>query len=359
MRPISLFRKWVPMVNRVFVPPPNRAIGEDGTPVPEARLYVYLTGTNTQVPVYSGSDLGSQLSQPIVADSDGVFEPMWTGSTSLLRLLMTDEDDVPLPGYPMDDVVLFPGDNVLAAQIGFSPTETLPYNNVQEAIEAAAALADEEAATPGLALTALVSGGSSNAYTITPDPAAAAYTAGMAYLVRPDRTNTGAATLNVSALGAKDLVRTSSTGSPQALTAGEIARGREFLAVYDGTRFTIVLGDMTRKGSTGSGEFTRLPDGTLWCWSGPLTFSYEGALNLVCTWTLPTTYSAYPNLSYALSNAAASFIGLAVGDIGPLTGTWDGLGTTVILRLYKATGAPNFNAGDSVTNVRVTAIGRG
>src|SRR5574343_558915 len=52
---------------------------------------------------------------------------------------------------------------------------------------------------------ALASGGSGNAYTLSPNRTISAYAAGVGFVFMANHANTGAATLNVSSLGAKDI----------------------------------------------------------------------------------------------------------------------------------------------------------
>lgn len=75
----------------------------------------------------------------------------------------------------------------------------------------------------------LSSGGSSNAYTLSPNRTIAAYVAGINFTFVANHANTGAATLNVSSLGVKDI--RDRNGS--ALTGSEIASGGVVEVVYD------------------------------------------------------------------------------------------------------------------------------
>jgi hypothetical protein len=77
-------------------------------------------------------------------------------------------------------------------------------------------------------------GGTANAHTLTLTPAPAAYAAGQAFSFVANATNTGATTLNVNGLGAKNIVR--GNGST-ALAGGEIQSGALVSVVYDGTSF--------------------------------------------------------------------------------------------------------------------------
>jgi hypothetical protein len=66
------------------------------------------------------------------------------------------------------------------------------------------------------------SGGSADAYTATPSPAIAAYTAGQEYVIKFHAVNTTASTLNTSALGTRDLKKWDGAGAKVALEAGDI-----------------------------------------------------------------------------------------------------------------------------------------
>ena len=77
----------------------------------------------------------------------------------------------------------------------------------------------------------LSSGGSSNAYTLSPNRTISAYAAGIDFLFLANHANTSAATLNVSSLGAKDL----RDKNGDALVGTEIEQYTPVHAVYDNT----------------------------------------------------------------------------------------------------------------------------
>lgn len=77
-------------------------------------------------------------------------------------------------------------------------------------------------------------GGSANAFTLTPSPASTSYVTGQAYQFIAVGTNTGAATVNVSALGAKAVQYEGA-----ALTGNEILSGKMYSIRYDGTQFQL------------------------------------------------------------------------------------------------------------------------
>lgn len=78
-------------------------------------------------------------------------------------------------------------------------------------------------------------GGSANAYTVSLNPALAAYAEGVAVAVKINGDNTGAATLNINSLGAKSIV--DSKGS--ALTAGKLKANSIYTLRYNGTNFIL------------------------------------------------------------------------------------------------------------------------
>ena len=110
----------------------------------------------------------------------------------------------------------------------------------------------------------LVSGGSSGAYTLTPNVTYSAYEAGMALLFMANHANTGAATLNVSSLGVKSVV----DEQGNALRAGDIVARQPVLVVYDTTGGNFrCLGLNT----TATGTFTPVIEGTTIAGSGTYT----------------------------------------------------------------------------------------
>jgi len=77
--------------------------------------------------------------------------------------------------------------------------------------------------------------GSSNAYVLTIDPAITSYVTGQRFVINASFGNTGAATLDVSSVGAKSLVKDGSS----ALVSGDIVTGTIYEVTYDGTNFQV------------------------------------------------------------------------------------------------------------------------
>lgn len=78
--------------------------------------------------------------------------------------------------------------------------------------------------------------GSTDTYAITLSPVPAAYTAGMAVRFKANTLNTGAATLNVNALGAKTIKKNFNAD----LVTGDILAGQFIEVIYDGTNFQLL-----------------------------------------------------------------------------------------------------------------------
>ncbi|MGL4999528.1 MAG: hypothetical protein ACRC5T_11215 [Cetobacterium sp.] len=79
------------------------------------------------------------------------------------------------------------------------------------------------------------SSGSSNAYVVTTSPAITSYVAGQIFYIKANFTNTGAATINISSLGAKDLTKQGGI----ALASGDLVVGTIYTIQYDGTKFQV------------------------------------------------------------------------------------------------------------------------
>lgn len=239
---------------------------EAGTSAAYAKLYVYLTGTSTQVDLFSDDALTTQLPQPVEADGDGVFSAVYLDSAAALRILVTDEDDVPLGGYPMDNILPMATSGTGADAISFSPTEQIPSTTVQDAIEYTATLFTDQTDLNSRALIPWVTGGTGNAYTISPTPAITAY-GGNTFIIRPDRANTsGTPTININGLGTRPLRKAGTTGLPVALNVGELQPGREAMIYEDGTTAFVMLGrNFPTSDTNGNGRWTQFPGGLMVC----------------------------------------------------------------------------------------------
>lgn len=78
--------------------------------------------------------------------------------------------------------------------------------------------------------------GAANAYAVTLTPAPSAYTTGMTILFKPSASNTGASTVNVNSLGARNIKSTFGANPG----ANEIYASNYALMTYDGTNFILL-----------------------------------------------------------------------------------------------------------------------
>jgi hypothetical protein len=300
-----------------------------GSPAEYAKVYFYESGTSTQVDVFSDVGMASstQRSQPVVCSPLGVLPPCYTAFSGPIRITATDENDVNLSGYPMDNVLPVQAEALDASGTAFSPIDAVPETNVQAAIEAVAALA---LANPNLlarSFTPYPTGGTGNTYTITPSPAVTAYASGQSFWVRPDRVNTAAVTLNVSGLGARAWQRIGPAGTPVAHAEGEIQPYVEMLVYDDGTRLLTI--DQNSSASWGSGvNGSWYRNGKLQvCWTlSVINQTIQDADTESGTWTFPKAFGSVPvvvpigRATSDLAGAVAVAEGRATAGVGLIDG---------------------------------------
>lgn len=82
-------------------------------------------------------------------------------------------------------------------------------------------------------------GGSADTYTATPSPAITAYATGSEFNLKVNADNTGASTLNVSAVDPKDIKKYDGAGAKVALEAGDLQQDQYYKVIYDGTDFVL------------------------------------------------------------------------------------------------------------------------
>jgi len=77
---------------------------------------------------------------------------------------------------------------------------------------------------------------SSNYYEATPS-GITSYYSGLNIILNVDTTSNGTVTLNINSLGTKSVMKVDSSGTPINLTGSDLVVGRQYLFVYDGTRW--------------------------------------------------------------------------------------------------------------------------
>lgn len=109
-------------------------------------------------------------------------------------------------------------------------------------------------------LSYVADSGAADAYVVTfGDPAPTAYAAGMVVQFIAGATNTGAATLNVNSLGAKQIVDTDGN----ALAAGALSASAVNTVIYDGTKFRLQVAITTTTPADGTVTTAKLATGAV------------------------------------------------------------------------------------------------
>ncbi|MGH2375682.1 MAG: hypothetical protein ACRDIC_19705 [bacterium] len=142
-----------------------------------------------------------------------------------------------------------------------TPTANLPMGGFRHTNVGAATLAGEYATLAQAQVNVqgyvVDSSGTANTITISPSPAITAYAAGQMWRVKLNTTNTGATTIAVSGLAAKNVLRFNAG----ALVARDLVQNQIVVLIYDGTQFIIVSQKKTTATKfTASGTWTR-PEG--------------------------------------------------------------------------------------------------
>jgi hypothetical protein len=83
-------------------------------------------------------------------------------------------------------------------------------------------------------------GGSADTYTATPSPAITAYATGSRYIIKINADNTGASTLNISAVGAKNIKKYDGAGAKVDVEAGDLQQDQYYDIFYDGTDIVVL-----------------------------------------------------------------------------------------------------------------------
>ncbi len=123
-------------------------------------------------------------------------------------------------------------------------------------------------------LTYFTDTGAANAYVATPAPAWTSYTAGAALYVKIANANTGTSTINVNALGVKNILNQDGSN----LEANALRAGNVYGLLYDGTQFELVNkaltaptqanGDNSTKLATTAYAYALVPPGTVLDYAG-------------------------------------------------------------------------------------------
>jgi hypothetical protein len=69
-------------------------VDSNGAPLSGAKLYFYQTGTSTLLDTYTSSSLSTPNANPVVADSEGRWGPIYLGTSSDYKVILKDASDV-------------------------------------------------------------------------------------------------------------------------------------------------------------------------------------------------------------------------------------------------------------------------
>ena len=103
------------MATTMLLDPHFQAVNSSGVPLSGGLLYTYATGTTTPVTVYQDSAAATPHANPVVADSTGLFAPIYITSANIKLVLKTSAgvtvqtvDPVIVGGLIGDGTVLLP-----------------------------------------------------------------------------------------------------------------------------------------------------------------------------------------------------------------------------------------------------------
>ncbi len=112
---------------------PLRALDSNSDPIASARAYFFRTGTSTAATVYQDQSATTPHDSPVLADSNGVFPPVYSDGSYVLRCIIRDTDEVEISD--IDPIWTTPLTSGAASSITFTPTTDIDEDNVQDAIE--------------------------------------------------------------------------------------------------------------------------------------------------------------------------------------------------------------------------------
>lgn len=227
-------------------------INETGTPYPGVKVYHYSAGGgSTNKTVWADEAKTTEASQPVTGDSRGC---VWFYGDGDYRLKITDSSDNVL--YDWDNIRITEDIGTLwEGNSGTAYPNAGAANRWQTFVKHTAGnILQEVGINNGTSFVPIISTdkdiryaidtGAANAYIVTLSPASTAYTAGMVVIMKAINTNIGTSTINVNALGVKNITKDGAT----ALTAGDILANEIVFLIYDGTQFqlqTALRGDGT------------------------------------------------------------------------------------------------------------------
>lgn len=256
----------------------NRAWDANGDVSPGAKAYFYQTGTTTPITTYSDEALTTPHAAPVVADSEGIFPPVYVSGTVEAKVTLTTSADVTLTGYPIDPIILHGVSSTGAGGVSYTPTTDNPATTVEGAINnnTASIVALEELTAN--AMTVHQTAGTSPTFTVTPTDEIASYLTNSVILLEFHAAPTGASTIDIGSNGAKAIKKYDATETLVDIASNDWQRGAIHKLFYDGTQFIIqgpLLANQTDMGLVQFGTNAEIDTGT----SAELGVSIAGAVH--------------------------------------------------------------------------------
>lgn len=131
------------------IPNPPRAFDLNGYVSAGAKATFFQSGTNTLVTIYADKEETTVAANPAIADANGVFPQRFV--TGQVKVVITSASDETL--YTLDPAPVVQSIGAGASQISFEPNVDLPFTNVQDAVQGAAAKAAAGFAAFGIGIT--------------------------------------------------------------------------------------------------------------------------------------------------------------------------------------------------------------
>lgn len=105
------------MAARLFQIPKEVPLTITGALIPGAKANFYITGTTTRQDTFTDEALTVAHTNPVIADANGFFEPIYLDDTLEYRVDITDASDSSLPGYPVDNLAISSGNTASAVTL--------------------------------------------------------------------------------------------------------------------------------------------------------------------------------------------------------------------------------------------------
>lgn len=133
------------MSSRGVVPQIVKIVDASGAPVPGAKAYFFIAGSNIPASVRTSADGVTAHPVPLVADAAGVLAPFFLDDDVEYKIDVYTANDVQVDGYPIEPLVGIVATSRAAEDIAFTPTEDILQTDLQSAV---AFLGASQAAAP-------------------------------------------------------------------------------------------------------------------------------------------------------------------------------------------------------------------